>query len=472
MTLMDSLRRTALALYPHLPVAAQSALCTLEGLRRRRWRYGGRQREWEAFFREAVTWAEDRLRAYQDERLRDLVAHAAARVPYYRERFREMRLDPHDVRGVQDIARLPVLAREDLRYHWRDLVAEGWPRAHLWFHPSAGSTGMPITIVTSREAMEMEYGFYWARRRPGVTPRDPFATFTANPVVPSRQDRPPFWRDNWAARQRLYSVFHLGDQNLRAYVEDLNRRPCAYFQGYPSALHTLAEWVLRTGYRFTNPVRAFFSTSEVLQPAWREAIARAFGCRVWDQYGQGEAAGSITEYDCGHFHVDGDYGIVELWPVGEEDGLVRAEVVCTTLHNLAWPLIRYRVGDLVLYDPRETCPAGRPGPVIRRIEGRTSQFFTLPDGRRVTSLMGLSIHCRNARSIQVVQERPGAIRVHVVPAPEWTEEDREHLLGVFRSRLGDEVVIEVALADRPILTPAGKFLAIIAPVSPGLESAT
>ncbi len=448
-------------MYPHLPVVLQNALCTVEGLRRRRWRYGGRQREWEALFRDAATWSEDRLRAFQDERLRALVAHAAARVPYYRERFRERGLDPGDIRGVEDIARLPVLTRESLRGHWRDLVAEGWPRDRLWFHPSGGSTGMPITIVTSREAMEMEYGFYWARRRPGVTRSDPFATFTANPVVPARQDRPPFWRDNWAARQRLYSVFHLSERNLPAYVTDLDRRPCVYFQGYPSALFTLAEWVLRTGYRFRNPIRAFFSTSEVLQPGWREAIERAFHCRVWDQYGQGEAAGSITEYECGHLHVDMDYGVIELWPVSEEDGLVRAEVVATTLHNLAWPLIRYRVGDLVLYDPSERCPAGRPGPVIRRIEGRTSQFFTLPDGRRITSLMGLSIHCRNARSIQVVQEQPGAIRVHVVPAPEWSDTDREHLLGVFRARLGYEVGIEVVLADRPILTAAGKFLAII-----------
>ncbi len=458
---MPSLRQAALALYPRLPIAAQNALCTLEGLRRRWWRYGGRQPEWEAFFREAASWPEDRLRAYQDERLRAVVAHAAARVPYYRARFREMGLEPGDIRGVEDIARLPVLTREDLRRHGRDLVAEGWPRGHLWFHPSGGSTGMPITIVTSREAMEMEYGFYWARRRPGVTRRDPFATFTANPVVPAGQNRPPFWRDSWATRQRLYSVFHLSERNIPAYVEDLNDRPCAYFQGYPSAVVTIAQWILRTGYRFTNPVRAFFSTSEVLQAGWPEAIEQAFHVRVWDQYGQGEAAGSVTQYDCGHLHVDGDYGVVELWPVGEEDGLVRAEVVCTTLHNLAWPLIRYRVGDLVLYDPRETCTARPFGPVIRRIEGRTSQFFTLPDGRRITSLMGLSIHCRNARSIQVVQERPGAIRVHVVPAPEFTDADRDHLLGVFRGRLGDEVGIEVVLADRPILTPAGKFLAII-----------
>lgn len=458
---MLPVRQMALRVYPHLPIVAQNVLCTLEGWRRKRWRYGGRQPEWEAFFRESATWSEERLRDFQDERLRVLVAHAATRVPYYRERFRQIGLNPKDIRGVQDISSLPVLTREDLRHHWKDLIAENWPKSHLWLHPSGGSTGMPITIVTSREAMEMEYGFYWARRRPGVTRRDPFANFSANPIVPSSQTRPPFWRDNWASRQRLYSVFHLSDANIPSYVEDLNRRPCAYIQGYPSAVYTLAEWVLRTGYHFTNPIRAFFSTSEVLQPAWRQAIEQAFHVRVWDQWGQGEAAGSITEYECGHLHVDEDYGILELWPVGEEDGLVRAEVVCTSLHNLAWPLIRYRVGDLVLYDPDEKCAAGRPGRIIRRIEGRTSQYFTLPDGRRITSLMGLSIHCRNTRSIQVIQERPSAIRIHVVPAPEFTQADREHMLRVFRSRLGEEVQIEVVLADRPVLTQAGKFLAII-----------
>jgi len=455
------LKTIGLAVYPRLPVGFQNALCTLEGLRRNGWRYGGRQREWEALFRAAATWDEPRVRSFQDAKLRAIVRHAAERVPYYRKRFAELGVQAEDFRGVEDITRLPVLTREDLRTHWRDLIADGWPASHLWAHASGGSTGMPITIVTSREAMEVEYGFYWARRRPGVARTDPFATFTANPIVPANQKRPPFWRDNWAARQRLYSVFHLSGETIPAYVEDLDRRPCAYWQGYPSVVHTLAEWVLQNGYPFRNRIRAFFSTSEVLQPGWRETIERAFGCRVWNQYGQGEAAASITEYDCGHLHVDHDYGVVELWPVGQEDGLVRAEVVATALHNLAWPLIRYRVGDLVLYDPSERCAAGRPGPVIRAIEGRTSQFFALPDGRRITSLMGLSIHCRNARSIQVVQEQPGAIRIHVVPAPEFSEADREHLIAVFRSRLGGDVSMEVTLADRPILTQAGKFLAII-----------
>lgn len=458
---MLSARQMALAMYPSLPITLQNVLCTIEGLRRRQWRYGGRQREWEAFFREAATWSEERLRAYQDERLRAVVVHAATRVPHYRKRFSEMGLNVSDIRGVEDIERLPVLTRMDIRQHWRDLIAEGWPKGHLWFHPSAGSTGTPVTIVTSREAMEIEYGFYWARRRPGVRRDEPFATFSANPIVPVHQERPPFWRDNWASRQRLYSVFHISERNIEAYVEDLNRRPCAYLQGYPSAVATLADWVLRKGYRFSNPIRAFFSTSEVLQPNWREAIERAFNVRVWDQYGQGEAACSITQYECGHLHVDMDYGIIELWPLGEEDGLVRAEVVATNLHNLSWPLIRYRTGDIVLFDPTERCASGRPGTVIRRIEGRTSQHFYLPDGRRITSLMGLSLHCRNTRSIQVIQERLGAIRIHVVPTEDFTEDDRDHLIRVFRSRLGHAVEIEVVLADRPVLTAAGKFLAVI-----------
>lgn len=471
---MSSARNFAMKLYRHLPVSGQNLLVSIEGLRRRLWRYGGRQREYQKAFAQMAIWDEDRLREYQSEKLRILVRHCAINVPWYRRQFRRLHIDPASIRGIGDLDRLPILTREDLRHAWSDLIAENWPRRRLWMHPSGGSTGMPLTIVTSRSALEIEYGFYWARRRPGMTPSSPFSTFTANPVVPIDQPSPPFWRDNWALNQRIYSVFHLSDDNMKAYVDDLNGRPVSYFQGYPSAVNTIAEWILRTGYRFNNPVAAFFSTSEILQPQWRENIETAFHTKAWDQYGQGEAAGSITEYACGHRHVDMDYGITELFPVGEQDGLVRAELVCTGLHDLAWPLLRYKVGDLVQYDPAEKCHDGHPGQIIRAIEGRTAQYFTLPDGRRITSLMGLSIHCHNTRSIQVIQERTGAILIHAVPAPEFSSDDHRHMLSIFRGRLGSDLEIDVSLESAPILSNAGKFLAIInrMPVDPANQETT
>jgi phenylacetate-CoA ligase len=466
--------------YRGLPGPLQDAAVTVEGLRRRRWRYGGVHADHVRLFTEAADWSSDRLAAWQRERLVAHVRHAATRVPYYRQLFARLGLAPDAVRAVEDLPKLPVLERADVVRASRDLIADGWPSRDLWAHPSGGSTGMPLTIYTSTRQMQVDYAFHWARRRPGVSPSDRFATFTGNMVVPQEASAPPFWRTNYGdyaggARQRLYSVFHLAEANLRSYVDDLHAFAPRSIWGYPSAVHAVADWMVRHDACLppdgASPVAAFFSTSEVLLPEWRADIARAFGCRVWDNYGQGESAGSITEYPCGHLHVDGDYGVVELLPVGRtDDGLVRAEIVATSLHNTAWPLLRYRTGDLAVYDPEATCAFGRHGQVIARIEGRTSQFFELPDGRRITSLMGLSIHCRNTRSIQVVQDAPGAIVVHAVPGPGFTPADEALIVDVFRGRLGDQVELAVRLADAPLLSGSGKFLAILNRARP--DSAT
>lgn len=458
---MPTLKSLALGAYHRLPPFMQDVAVSGMGARRKQWRYSGRQAEWEAFFRESGAWSEEQHLAYQREMLGAFVEHAARQVPWYRRRFRELGIDPSSIRGPEDLRRLPILDREDVRVAGWDLVADDVDRSRIWAHPSGGSTGMPITNFSGRDSMEVEYGFHWARRLRAVRPGMSYGTFSGNAVVPMERKKPPFWTNNWSDRQCLYSAFHLSEDTMAWYVDDMYRRPRDFYQGYPSVAYTLAEYMLRHGRRLFRPPIAFYSTSEVLQPVFRSAIERAFQCPVVDMYGQGEMSASITEYPCGHMHVDMDYGVVELHPVGEEDGLVLAEIIGTGFHNREWPLIRYRTGDLALYDPHETCAEGRPGQIIRAIHGRTAQFFELPNGHRILSLMGLSIHCRNTRSIQVIQERPGAIRIHTVPAPEFDDSDRQHMLKVFRGRLGDEIDIEIELAEQPVLTKGGKFLAIL-----------
>src|SRR5262245_12226634 len=68
-------------------------------------------------------WPELRIRAHQDAALRRLVAHAAARVPYYRDLFRRLGLRPEDIRTREDLARIPILSRAHLREQPESLLS-------------------------------------------------------------------------------------------------------------------------------------------------------------------------------------------------------------------------------------------------------------------------------------------------------------------------------------------------------------
>jgi phenylacetate-coenzyme A ligase PaaK-like adenylate-forming protein len=134
---------------------------------------------------------------------------------------------------------------------------------------------------------------------------------------------------------------------------------------------------------------------------------------------------------------------------------VRAEIVCTSLHNLAWPLICYRVGDLCLVDPDARCECGMPGRIIERIEGRTGEGFRLPDGTRITNISVIAKRCRHVRFLQVIQEEVGRIQARVVPDDgHRRDRDGAALVREFRSRLGETLAVDVVYAREP--APRGR----------------
>lgn len=448
--------------YDRSPVVVQNALASAFGVAKLARRYGPEQRRWRRFFSTSEAWSEGDLRAYRRERLQHTIRHAWHHVPFYREWFRSAGVHPDDIRDVEDLSKLPLLDKPTVIRAGETMLADDARRGSLLVHPTSGSTGTPLTIYTPPETLHMVYGFTWARLRSGFRFRDPYASFTGLEIVRPGARNPPFWRENWAANQRAFSVFHLREQNLLHYARALTEEPFSYVEGYSGPVYLIADWIERNGFSIANRPKAIFSTSEVLQEQYRSTIERVFGVHVRDQYSQGEFCASITEYACGHMHEDIDYGVIELLPVGMEDGLVRAELVCTSLYNDAWPLIRYRVGDLCLYDPDERCAHGRPGRVIRRLEGRTGRFFALADGTRVTNISVIAKRCRNVRLLQVIQDNPGAIEVRVVPAEGFDpRQDKDLVVHQFQRKLGTDLLVDVTLAAEPLLTRRGKFLSIL-----------
>lgn len=450
------------AIYDHSPVFIRSLASTIVGLAKNRQRYRGEYARYDALFREAATWNEDRLRAYQDERLREVVASAAAHVPFHRARFERLGIDPASIRGVDDLGRLPILEKVEVIAAGTDLLSTREPRPRLRTYPTSGSTGTPLVVHHPDTILQLEWAFLWARLRPADTRGQPFSSFTGLELLPASREKPPYWVDNWASRQRMYSIFHMNEHTLGDYVRSLDRRYSAYYLGYPSAVYTICEYMQRHGLRLRRPPRYVFSSSEELQPHYAETIHHVLGARVLNRYGNNEMIGSITEYDCGHMHYDMDYSILEFLPVGREgEGEVVAEIIATAMHNDSWPLLRYRTGDLVVYDPEERCSAGRAGAIVRRIHGRSGRYFTLPNGSRITNISVIAKKCSNVKLMQVVQRRPGAITVRVVRGDAYGPADEQRVHEQFRRKLGHELAIEIDHVDDIERTPGGKFISIV-----------
>jgi phenylacetate-CoA ligase len=360
--------------------------------------------------------------AAQLNRLSSLLAHAQARVPYYRELFRSLRISSRDIRSLKDFAELPVLTKEIVRERARDLVRDDVPLESLSKHHSGGSTGVPLTFY--REAVYMdasEAGTLRNFRQSGWQPGEMVAFFWGGNERLYGMSRWQFELRQQLRRMYQFDPFHSGPTEMSRWLERWPTLGASVAHGYASTIARFAEYIEARGERVA-PLRGVFTTAEKLYGPQRETISRVFGCHVYDLYGSSEVQNIAAECSRGRMHVNADFVVLEVDRAMESNRVQepegRAPFLVTSLWNLAMPFLRYRnedCGELVL----GRCDCGNNFPLMRLNVARTSDNFTLPGGRVVHGefFTHLMYGSEGISNFQFHQTAPGSITLWIVKGP-------------------------------------------------------
>jgi phenylacetate-CoA ligase len=447
------------AVYQHLPVPFQHAACTFVGWRTARTRYAGAFPDLLAEAEARMFWSPDDVRRYRDQRLQRFVAHAVATVPFYRERFATAGLDPSTVRSLADLDRLPILTKVEAQEHIGQLISDAVPtKYHVWAHTS-GTTGGALRFPTTMRTIQEQWAVWWRYRRSHGIERDTWCGyFGGRSVVPSTQKAPPFWRYNLVGRQILFSGYHMSPANLPAYVAELRRRRPPWLFGYPSLLSLLASHLLESGTDLGYAVRWITIGAESLLARQADVIARAFGVRPIQHYGMTEAVANISECERGVLHVDEDFAPVDFVPL---DNGTACRVVGTNYTNLATPLLRYAMEDLVTFEPGARCTCGRPGRVVASLDGRVEDYVILQNGAKIGRMDHVFKDMVNVKEAQIYQQRPGHITIRIVRGSSYSDHDEAALLREARKRVGDEMEIAVLYVEDLPRTKTGKLRLVV-----------
>jgi phenylacetate-CoA ligase len=260
----------------------------------------------------------------------------------------------------------------------------------------------------------------------------------------------------------------MNDARLDAMVAAIRAsRPRMLF-GYPSALSHIARHAQRRGIVMNDlGVRVAFVTSERLYDDQRADIARIFGCQVANGYGGRDAGFLAHECPDGGMHITAEDVVLELLdPAGRPvpDG-EPGEVVVTHLATREFPFIRYRTGDIAVRDTRP-CRCGRGLPMLREIQGRTTDFVVAADG---TVMHGLALiyilrDLPGLQSFKVVQHDLQRTQVLLVPGPGFDRGCASQIVNGFRRRLGAGVAVDVEVVDTIAAEKSGKFRYIVSHV--------
>jgi phenylacetate-CoA ligase len=441
--------------YRRSPIAIQHAMATAFGLKERALRHRGRFREYVDQLERDQWQTPEYLAQMQAARLRAMVAFCVEQVPHYTSLFEELGLTAADIGGPADLKLLPILDKEVVRADpeaFRPLNL----RERIVSQTTGGTTGTPLRYWVTASAVQYNYAAYEARFRhwAGVALGDRMASINGRKIVPIEQTKPPFWRHNLAFNQLYLSAYHLTEENLPRYVDQLEKYRPNVIVGYASSVHLIADFINRNGLEGRVRPTAVLVSSETLFPWMRADIERAFSCKVHDGYGLGELAAFITECASGGYHISPEYGVVEAVEIDGEKRLI-----ATGLFNRAMPLLRYDTGDVVeLADPSKRCPCGRDLPLVDKLLGRADDHVVTPEGRSVGPAP-LSLAFQSVAGIseaQIRQDDPSAVTVSLVVLPDFGAADQELLDQELRERLGPNLAIDYEQVESIPRTTWGK----------------
>lgn len=367
-------------------------------------------------------WPPERIHQLQWERLRKIVRFAYDRCPYYRRRFIEVGFLPGDLRGPEDLLKLPVLGKDDIRHCQSELTAQGVSPASYENNYTGGSTGSPISFKVSKRR--------WASRKAMTYRHNRWSGLDIGKIVGELWGHPTEGADT-SGRERLrqaliepavlLNTFDVKDSSFGTFLKDVQRREVSYLLAYSRSLLLFAEYLSKQKVG-SPPFKSAITTAECLTPPERSFIEQTLGCPTFDRYGCREFSVVASECEAHEgMHIAAETLLVEF-VVGDRAASLGeiGEILVTDLLNEAMPFIRYKIGDLG--SPLQgSCACGRGLPRMQMVAGRITDFIHTPDGRWISGVAintYLISQIPGIRQAQIVQETCGKLRFRLIPSGE------------------------------------------------------
>ncbi len=417
-----------------------------------------------ARFRATETLPRAEVERRQAERLGDLVRHAAAEVPFWRDEFARLGLDPAAISSRESLARLPFMDKALIRERREDLVAASH-RDRVFELATGGSSGVPLRFHTDQERESSQMAAK-ARAREwfGIRIGDRQMDLWGSPIELGANDRLRVLKDR-LLNFRLLSAFELSDDKMAGYRAEFEAQGTDFVYGYASVLARYARFLAGRGESLGHlRMKGAIATAELLLPEDAEVIARVFGCPVINEYGCRDGGYIAQSCPEGRMHIAADAVLVEI--VDDEGRVLPAgevgEIVVTNLWSYGMPLIRYRLGDRAAR-LEDSCPCGRGLPLLGELQGRKTDTLFTPEGNRIHGLGAMYVLrvMPEVAQYQVVQDALDHLEVLVVPTEGADRPAAEATIRAGLARLmGPATRIEVSFVEAIPQLASGKLRAI------------
>ena len=326
---------------------------------------------------EIETMPYEQLRQLQNERLVKQVRHVWDNVPYYRAKMQEKGVTPDDIKGVEDLHKLPFLKKDDLREAY-PYGLMGKPLSEcVRIQSTSGTTGKRVVAFYTQHDIDLwEDCCARAIVAAGGTKEDVvhvaygYGLFTGGPGL------------NGGSHKVGCLTLPLSSGNTERQLQFMTDLGSTILCCTPTYALYLAESIHEKGIQDQIKLKAGIFGAEAWTEDMRRDIENKLGIKAYDIYGLTETSGPGVAYECEAqtgMHINEDHFIAEI--IDPDTGEVlpegsKGELVFTAIDKEAFPLLRYRTRDICVLS-REKCPCGRTHVKMSKPMGRSDDMLII-----------------------------------------------------------------------------------------------
>ena len=414
----------------------------------------------------------EQIRAWQDERLVKQVHNVWDNVPYYRKKMEEKGLTPEDIRGVDDLHKLPFVTKDDLRQAYPYGLLARPLKDCVRIQSTSGTTGKRVVAFYTQHDIDLwEDCCARAIVAAGGTNEDVcqvtygYGLFTGGPGL------------NGGSHKVGCLTIPTSSGNTERqimFIRDLN---ATILCCTPSYAAYLAESMKEMGLTPDQiPLKAGIFGAEAWSQEMRQNIEETLGIKAYDIYGLTELSGPGVSFECSAqsgMHINEDHFIAEIIDPNTGEVLPegsKGELVFTSITKEAFPLLRYRTRDICVLH-HEDCPCGRTHVKMSKPMGRSDDMLIIKGvnvfpSQIETVLLGQSF----APNYQIIVDRVNntdTMEVLVEMTPEMfsdqlsqVAEKEKQVVAALKAMLGIYAKVRL-VAPKSITRSEGKAVRVI-----------
>ncbi|MBQ8166461.1 MAG: phenylacetate--CoA ligase, partial [Lachnospiraceae bacterium] len=326
---------------------------------------------------EIETMPVEQLKALQSERLVKQVKHVWDNVPYYRAKMEEKGVTPDDIKGIEDLHKLPFVTKDDLREAYPYGLLAAPLKDCVRIHSTSGTTGKRVVAFYTQNDIDL-WDDCCARALTAVGADEEdvvhvsygYGLFTGGLGL------------HGGAHKAGCMTIPVSSGNTDRQIQFMTDLGSTILCCTPSYAAYLAESIEERGVKDEIKLKAGIFGAEAWTEEMRRDIENKLGIKAYDIYGLTELSGPGVSFECEEqtgMHINEDHFIAEI--INPETGEVlpegeKGELVFTSITKEAFPLLRYRTKDLCILS-RKPCSCGRTHIKMRKPMGRSDDMLII-----------------------------------------------------------------------------------------------